>query len=172
MPLRPGRVISRPKRPWTRVSKSKPRKSYVVGVPYPKISQFEMGTRTGNFDCEIFLVSKDNVQIRDNALEASRIVAQKFLEKKLGLANYFLKILIYPHNVIREHSIATGAGADRFSQGMRLAFGRPVGKSSIVRKGQRLVMLRMNKSNIEIAKAALVRAGKKIRARTRIEVKE
>ena len=173
MGLRPGRVLKGKKRPWTRVSKSKPRKSYVVGVPYPRIHVFEMGNKEAEFDREVFLVSKDDVQIRDNALESARIVSHKFLEKKLGgSTNYFYKMLVYPHNVIREHSIATGAGADRYSQGMAHAFGKPVGKAAIVKAGQKIIMVRVNKEHAGIAKQALKRASSKIRCRTTIEVKE
>jgi large subunit ribosomal protein L10e len=169
MPLRPGRILKNPKRPWSRVSKTKPRKSYVVGVPFPKINQFEMGAREGKFDTTMYLISKDDVQIRDNAMEASRIVCHKYLEKKLTALGYFYKILVYPHNVIREHSIATGAGADRFSQGMRHNFGHPVGKDAIIRAGTRMAMLRINKVNAKVGKDALLKAGKKIRPRVMIE---
>jgi large subunit ribosomal protein L10e len=172
MPLRPGRILKNAKRPWSRVSKSKPRKSYVVGVPFPKINQFEMGSKTAKFDTIMYLVSLDDVQMRDNAMEAARIVTHKFLEKKLGPTGYFYKVLVYPHNVIREHSIATGAGADRFSQGMRHNFGRPVGKDAIVKAGHRISMLRIDKINLQVGKEALVKASKKIRPHTRIDVIE
>jgi large subunit ribosomal protein L10e len=171
MGLRPGRVLKKKKRPWTRVSKHKPKKSYAKGVPYPRIHVFEMGNKEGNFDREVYLVSKDDVQIRDNALEAARIVSHKLLEKKLE-NNYFYKILVYPHNVLREHSLATGAGADRYSQGMAHAFGKPVGKAAIVKKGQSIIMIRVNKKDVPIAKEALKRANSKIRCTTTIKVKE
>ena len=140
MGLRPGRTIRRVERPYTRVSKKVPRKSYVVGVPFPKTHQFEMGNRLGNFDTSLYLVAKQAVQIRDNALEASRIVAHKFLETKIGLNNFFMKILVYPHHVIREKPIATGAGADRYSQGMRQSFGKPAGTAVQVKVNQRLFL--------------------------------
>src|SRR3990172_9526415 len=139
MGLRPGRVVREVRRPYTRVSKSMPRKSYVVGVPFPKLHQFEMRDRKGNYDTTLYLVANQAVQIRDNAMEAARIVSTKFLETKLA-TNFFMKILIYPHQVVREHSIAQGAGADRFSQGMRRNFGHPVGTAAIVKKGQRIFM--------------------------------
>jgi len=170
MALRPGRTIKQKKRAWSRVSKRKPRKSYAVGVPYPRIHVFNMGNKDGSFDMELYLVSKEDVNIRDNALEAARIVAHKYLEKKIGEANYFFKILIYPHNVLREKSIATGAGADRFSQGMRKSFGRPSGKAAIVKTGQKIFMVGVNDKNEKIAKDALKRAASKIRCSTRVEV--
>jgi large subunit ribosomal protein L10e len=168
MPLRPGRTIRRIERPYTRVSKRVPRKSYVVGVPAPRIHQFEMG-RKGNYDLSLYLVAKRDVQIRDNALEASRIVAHKFLGSKLG-ENYFFKILTFPHHVLREKPIATGAGADRYSQGMRLAFGKPVGVAVQVRKGQRLMLLQINENNLEIGKKALKKAGLKLPTPVEIQV--
>lgn len=172
MALRPGRTIKRKKRPWTRVSKKKPRRSYVVGVPYPRIHVFNMGNKDRDFEREVYLVSKDDANIRDNALEAARTVANKYLESKLGKDNYFFKILIYPHNVLREKSIATGAGADRFSRGMKLAFGRPSGKAAIVKSGQKMLMVRVDEKNVNVAKEALKRADSKIRCRARVEVVE
>jgi large subunit ribosomal protein L10e len=171
MALRPGRSIRRVERPYTRVSKKVPRKSYVVGVPFPKTHQFEMGTK-GDFDSLCYLVSEDNVQIRDNAIEASRVVAHRFLESKLGSQNYFMKILVYPHHVLREKPIATGAGADRYSQGMAHAFGKPVGTVVQVKKGQRIVMVATSKNNVEIAKQALKKFSSKISAKARIIITE
>jgi large subunit ribosomal protein L10e len=170
MALRPGRTVRRKERPYTRVSKRVPRKSYVVGVPFPKTHQFEMGNREGSFDTILYLVVERGVQIRDNALEAARIVSHKFLEKNLGASNYFLKILAYPHHVIREKPIATGAGADRYSQGMRLAFGKPIGTAIQTSAGQKLVELRIKRENLEIGKEALRKFGLKISSPIRIEV--
>jgi len=171
MALRPGRTMRRIERPYTRVSKKVPRKSYVVGVPPSKVHQFEMGEKEGDYDLSLYLIAKEAVQVRSNALESARIVAHKFLQKKLG-SNYFFKILVYPHHVLREKPIATGAGADRFSQGMRLAFGRPVGVAVQLRKGQRIMLLRVKKDNLKVAKMALKKAGYKLSTPVRIEIEE
>lgn len=170
MTLRPGRTVRKVERPYTRSSRKVPRKSYVVGVPFPKIHQFEMGTR-GEYPLGLALIAKEAVQIRGNALEAARIVATKFLEANIG-TSFFLKILVYPHHVIREHSIAQGAGADRFSQGMRRNFGHPIGTAVQVRKDQRLMFLKIQKENLELGKTALKRAGMKISTPVRIEIEE
>jgi len=172
MALRPGRTIRRVERPWTRVSAKVPRKSYVTGIPQIKLHQFEMGTRDGNFDLTLYLVAKKAVQIREQAVESARIVAQQFLEKKLGLVNYFFKVLVYPHQVIREKPIATGAGADRYSRGMAQAFGKPVTSAIQTRKNEKLMMLRTSKINLEIGKQALKKAGLKISTPTKIEIEE
>jgi large subunit ribosomal protein L10e len=172
MPLRPGRTMRRIERPYTRVSKKVPRKSYVAGAPFPKTHQFEMGNKEGSFDLTLYLVAKNSVQIRDNALEAARVVAHKFIESKLGSSNYFMKILTFPHHVIREKPIAQGAGADRYSQGMRLAFGRPVNRAVQVKKGQRIFMLKIKKENLDIGKKALKKAGLKLPTPVSIELEE
>ena len=172
MALRPGRTMRRIERPYTRVSRKNPRKSYVVGVPGLRIHQFEMGNREGNFNLALYLVSKKAVQIRHNALEAARIVAHKFLQKKIGESNYFFKILVYPHHVLREKPIATGAGADRFSQGMRRAFGKPVGTAAQVDEGQRIAMVKLNKEHLKFGKEALKKFGSKIPTPVRIEIEE
>ncbi|MEM5879590.1 MAG: 50S ribosomal protein L16 [Candidatus Aenigmatarchaeota archaeon] len=172
MPLRPGRTTRIIKRPYTRVSMKIPRKSYVAGAPFPKTHQFEMGNKNGEFDLTLYLIAEKAVQIRDNALEAARVVAHKFLESKLGASNYFMKILVFPHHVIREKPIAQGAGADRYSQGMRLAFGRPANRAVQAREGQRLFMLKIKKENLEIGKKALKKAGFKLPTSVKIEVEE
>jgi len=155
MALRPGRCYSRIERPYTRVSRRKPRKSYVVGVPDPKIKHFEMGNLKGDFDTTVWLIAKNSKQVRHNALEAARVAINKYLQKKIGNERYFAKVLVYPHHVLREHSLATGAGADRFSSGMRRAFGRPVGTAAQVKKGQRVMFIKVNKEDVEVAKEAL-----------------
>ncbi len=172
MPLRPGRTVRRLERPYTRVSQKNPRKSYVVGVPIPKIHQFRMGNPNLDANVSLYLVSKDGVQIRHNALEAARVVAHQFLEKKIGPQNYFMMILKYPFHVIREKPIATGAGADRYSQGMRLAFGRPAGVALQIKPGEKIVLIKTKKEFLEIAKQALKKFRYKIPARCSIEIQE
>ena len=172
MALRPGRTIRRIRRAYTRVSYSVPRKSYIKGVPSPRIVHFEMGNREGNFNRIVYLISKSDAQIRHNALEAARVVCNTFLMKKLGIANFFFKILKYPHQVIREKPIATGAGADRYSQGMRLAFGKPKGLALQAFKGEKIAMVKVNEENVEIAKEALRKFGSKVPIKIQIEVEE
>jgi large subunit ribosomal protein L10e len=170
MTLRPGRTTRKLDRPWTRISRSKPRKSYVVGVPASKIHQFENGTK-GNYEMRLSLYSNNGVQIRSNALEAARIVATALLEKHLG-TSFFFKVLLFPHQVIREKPIATGAGADRYSRGMAKPFGKPTGVAVRVMKGQRLIELRVNKTGLDIGKAALKRFSYKIPTTVKMEVSE
>ena len=63
---------------------------------------------------------------------------------------------------LRENKQATGAGADRVSQGMRKAYGKPVGTAARVRRNQPIISIETKPQFIEKAKEALRRAGMKI----------
>jgi large subunit ribosomal protein L10e len=130
-----------------------------------------MGDRTAEFKYEISLFSTADVLVRHNALESARVAANKFLTNKVGKKNYNFKILVYPHHVMREHSLATGAGADRFSTGMKKAYGKPVGRAARVKNGQKLMLVRTNEENVKFAKEAMRKARHKIPCRCRITSK-
>ena len=158
MGLRPGRCYRRFERPYTRQSTRVPRKGYVKGVPSSKLTQFEFGKK-GEYDRTFLLVSNNNVQIRHNSLDAARVMAAQTLEKLTGKgAEFFLKIRVYPHHVIRENALATGAGADRFQQGMRQSFGKPIGTAARVHKGQAIFEVRVNSQYESAARLALKKA--------------
>lgn len=167
MGLRPALCYRKLKRPYTRISRRVPKKSYVVGVPEPKIRQFQFGDSKGKFDLEIALVSERGVQIRHNALEAARINANKYLAE--NTTTYFFKIVPYPYHVMRENSMATGAGADRLQTGMRQSFGAPAGFAARVRAGQTLIIARVAKDREMVAREALRRAAAKMPTPCRIE---
>jgi len=166
--LRPAKCYRRVEKPYTRQSQRKPRKGYVKGVPDPKIHKFEVGDPKKKFTLKLYLISNDAVQIRHNALEASRISLNKALTKHIGKDAFFMKILVYPHHVLRENPLATGAGADRFQTGMRKAFGKPIGTAAQVRVGQKLIEVRVNKEKEAGAKKALKITGSKLPVTYRI----
>jgi large subunit ribosomal protein L10e len=138
------------------------RREYMGGVPFSRIAQFDMGNAKGDFPIKVSLVAKESCQIRHVALEAARIAANRLMMKKAGSLGYHLKILLYPHIVLRENKQATGAGADRVSQGMRAAFGKAVGTAARVKRDQHLITIRTSKAFFQNAKEALRRAGMKL----------
>ena len=142
MGLRPGRCYRHVKRPYTRQSQKRPKKGYIKGVPGSKLVTFEMGKMKDAFSLNVSLVSKGRVQIRHNALEAARVAANKSLADAIGEENFYMKVIVFPHHVLRENAMATGAGADRYQSGMRLAFGRPIGTAAQVKIGQKLFTIR------------------------------
>jgi large subunit ribosomal protein L10e len=132
------------------------------GVPGSKIALFDMGNLSKNFPVSLSLLAKECCQIRDNALEAARISANRYLMKEVGRINFHLKIRLYPHQVLREHKLAVGAGADRVSSGMRHAFGRGVGTAARVNSGQKVISVEVEEQNFDEAKEALRRASYKL----------
>ncbi len=138
------------------------RRKYMGGVPLSRIAQFDMGNTKGQFPVKISLVAKENCQIRHVALESARIAANRHMMKKAGSLGFHLKILLFPHIVLRENKQATGAGADRVSQGMRQSFGKAVGTAARVKHDQRILTIRTSKAFFQNAKRALHRASMKL----------
>jgi large subunit ribosomal protein L10e len=138
------------------------RREFMGGVPGSKITIFDMGNPGGEFPVSLSLVVKEACQIRHNALEAARITANRLLMKEVGKKNFYLKIRVFPHHVLRENKLATGAGADRVSSGMRHAFGRAVGTAARVKPGQRVLTVSVEEQNVEAAMEALRRAHYKL----------
>lgn len=163
MPRKPARMYREVKgQPYTR-------REYMGGVPNPRIVQFDMGNPEGEFPLTVRLVAKEAVQIRHNALEAARIAANRFISRRAG-QQYHLRIQPFPHNVLRENKVAVGAGADRISDGMRGAFGSPVGTAARVKAGQTLIYIRTIPPHRDRAKTALKRASHKLPTPCRIVV--
>jgi large subunit ribosomal protein L10e len=147
------------------------RKKYIRGSPAPKIVKFTMGDPTGDYEFQARLIAEKEVQIRHNALEAARVATNRVLSEKLG-TSYLLRILPYPHVVLRENKMIFGAHADRLQDGMRNAFGKAVGVAARVKVDQALIMANVNKDGIEVAKTALKRGGAKLPTPYRIVVEK
>ena len=145
------------------------RREYMGGVPSNRITQFEHGQK-GDYKVRMTLHVIEQCQIRHIALEAARISANRFLAKKIPQSGYHLKIRVFPHNVLRENKIATGAGADRISDGMRHAFGKPVGTAARVDADQEIMTLETSEAFFTTAKLALKRAAIKLPSPCYIEV--
>lgn len=151
--------------PFTRTSKKRT-KSFVKTVPQSKIVKFEMGNskghREGLLPYKIRVVAAENAQIRHNALEACRQFVNKKLEKKFP-GQYFFKIVPFPHHIQRENKMLTGAGADRMQSGMQLSYGKPAGKSAILKKGSEMFIIAVaNEKALRFAADALKKVKPKI----------
>lgn len=141
-------------RPYTR--KSKYRKyMYVRGTPHNKISRFVMGNRNKTFTYSVRLVSKTDLQIRHSALESARMSGNRRMELNAGRTNYFFRVHAYPHHILRENALASGAGADRLSTGMQKSFGKAVGVAARVHRGDVVVEIGCEEEHLELAKDAL-----------------
>ena len=167
--LRPGRCYKKLERAYTRKSKYKA-KAFIKAVPAVKIVKFDMGDLKKKFPREVNLISKEALQLRQNAVESSRLIINRILMKDLN-KNYHLKIRIYPHHVLRENKMLTGAGADRMQSGMQKAFGKPVAIASRIKKGQTIFSAYVDEKDVNIAKEALKKAIPRLPCKCAIESK-
>ena len=156
-------------RPYTRIAINVPDRNYIGASPQLKVRQFNMGNPLLAYTTVGDLVSKDSIDIRDNAIESVRSGVNRMLVKALGKDGYFMKVRIYPSQLMRENKQAQGAGADRVSQGMTLPFGIPIGRSSRVKKGQALYSVLCMDSQKDTVRKCLLRAKSKLPCKTTIE---
>lgn len=138
------------------------RRVYMGGVPQSRLLQFESGTPQRDFPVIFTLRTDERSQVRSQALEAGRIAGNRHLEKHVGKNSYFFRVRPYPHHILRENKQATGAGADRVSQGMRRAFGAAVGQAARVKADQALFEVRTTADMAKHAKHALWKVAMKI----------
>jgi len=83
-----------------------------------------------------------------------------------------MKIRIFPHHILRENPLATGAGADRMSTGMKKSFGKSIGIAAQVKANKILFTIKVNKNGIEVARKALKKAAHKLPCRCIIRSEE
>tara|TARA_Y100000296_G_C5007830_1_gene173549 strand:+ start:63 stop:587 length:525 start_codon:yes stop_codon:yes gene_type:complete len=169
--LRRANAYRRLERPYTRISKYKKR-AYIKVRPNSTIVKFDIGNLTKKFPFQVQLVSRNNVQIRHNALESARQTSNRVLEKTIGKKAYHLKIRVFPHHILRENPLASGAGADRMSTGMKKSFGKPISTAARIKKRQIIMHVGVSKANIPTAKLAMKRASQKFPFAWNIVVEE
>jgi large subunit ribosomal protein L10e len=137
------------------------RKEYMGGIPGSKIVKFTMGNTNKDFSSRLELIALKAGQIRHNALEAARIAANRLMELEVGRDNFLLKIIPYPHQVLREHKRLNVAQADRFQEGMKRAYGKAVGTAARLKRGDKIISINVGESHIPQAQIALKRAADK-----------
>lgn len=145
------------------------RQEYMGGIPTCRVTQFDTGNLKERFPVTYSLEGEEASQVRDIALEAARVSAVRVLEKMAPNA-YHLKVRRYPHQILREHKMAMGAGADRISDGMRRAFGKPVGHAVRAQIGTTLLTIYTTADHADAAKEALRKASHKLPTPTRVVI--
>ena len=166
--LRKGCCYRKLERPYTRKSKFKS-KGYIKAMPNHKISRFNMGDSKKKYDFKLKMVSKDTLQIRHNALESSRVIVNRNLQRTLG-TNYCFFLNLYPHHGLRENKMLGGAHADRLQKGMGHPFGRVIGTAAQVKVGKTLFTALVYKGGLESAKVAFKTAFSRLPGRFSLEV--
>ena len=169
--LRKGVSYRRLERPYTRKSKYK-KKNFVRATPHLSVVRFDMGSPKRKFNCQLDLISKEDLQIRHNSIESARLTSNRLLEGALGKTGFHLKIRIFPHHILRENPLAAGAGADRMSTGMQKSFGKPIGLAARVKRGQVLFTLKLDRQHLHLGRKAFKRAATKLPCTCTIDVTE
>ena len=146
------------------------RGDYIAGAPQPRIAKYTMGKYSDDYEYELLLIAQEDMQIRDAALESARIALTKNLSTDLGNEGYFIELKAHPHHVLRENKLIFGAHADRLQEGMRRAFGKPVGRAARVTKGSPVFRVLVNENGLQAAKKALKIASKKLPKSYRIVI--
>ena len=157
--------------PYTRRSKVKNR-AYIKAVPPNKIVKYGMGNEKGfyseKFPYVLEIVADEQVQIRDNALEACRQLVNKVIDKALQ-GQYFFQIKAHPHQILKENKMLTGAGSDRMQTGMQKSFGKTAGRAAVVKKGKTIFLLALpNLKAAQMGRKALSLVKSKLPGRTKI----
>ncbi|WP_119817363.1 50S ribosomal protein L16 [Halalkaliarchaeum desulfuricum] len=151
------------------------RREYVTGVPGSKIAQHNMGNLQSDPDdypIHISLRVEEEVQLRHGALESARLSANRHLLQEIDQENYKMVLRKFPHHVIRENKQATGAGADRVSDGMRQSFGKPVGTAARIGADEPVFTAYCHPEDADTVKEAFRRAYNKISPPCRIVVEK
>lgn len=164
MGLRKGKCYRKVVRAYTRKSKFK-RKAFIKTIPPMKIVKFQMGSFEKKFDFQINFISKDPLQVRQNAIESARIMVNRHLARSLGPLNYYFRVTRYPHHVLRENKMLTGAHADRMQTGMQHSFGIPVGLAVQLKKNEPLFYALVYKKDLEKAKLIVQSASPRLPGR-------
>jgi len=149
------------------------RREYITGIPGSKIAQHNMGDLQADpedYPVQISLVVEEAVQLRHGSLESARLSANRHLLKTLGEGQYKMILRKFPHQVLRENKQATGAGADRVSDGMRQSFGKIVGTAARVPKGDPIFTAYCDVDQAPVVKEAFRRAYNKMSPPCRIVV--
>jgi len=158
-----------------RYCKNKPyiKSRFCRGVPDPKIQIYDVGRKSASVDdfplC-VHLVSGEYEQISSEALEAGRIVVNKYMTKYAGKDVFHLRVRVHPFHVLRINKMLSCAGADRLQTGMRQAFGKPTGTVARVNIGQILFSVRAKDSHLKQVVESLRRAKYKFPGRQNIVV--
>jgi large subunit ribosomal protein L10e len=148
------------------------RRKFMGGVPGSKIVKFTMGNTGKKFPMRVELINLEHGQIRNNSLESARIAANRQLELQLGKDLYVMKVVPFPHIVLREHKRVNVAQADRFQEGMKRPYGKPTGTAARVKRGEPLIVIEVEQEGVEVAREALKRAMDKFPLPSKIFVKE
>merc|ERR1711972_827107 len=136
-----------------RYIKNKPyiKSRFCRGVPDGKLKIYDVGKKRANVDefpLAVHLVCDEKENLSSEALEAARIVVNKYMTVNCGKDSFHMRIRVHPFHVLRINKMLSCAGADRLQTGMRGAFGKPTGVAARVDVGQILMTVRCREKDV------------------------
>lgn len=171
MGLRPAKCYrSLSQRAYSRTATRVHRRNYIGTSPGIKVRQWNMGNGVKLFSHIANLHADEGIIIRDNAIESARMTANRHLVKLCGKDNFFMKVRVFPFDVLRENKQAQGAGADRVTKGMAHCFGKPIGRGARVRPNKILFSVLINEDQVQNAIIALLKAKSRFPCKVHVEV--
>ncbi len=150
-------------------SMSYTRQEYIHSKPQTKVTRYSLGDANVDYDYVVTLVADHSAEIRGSALESARVTSNKIISAITGLP-FLIRVLTYPHEIVRAHKFMGFAGADRLSQGMKRSFGRSTDRAAKVNAGQPFLAIHTLEAGLENAKEALRRASKKLPVTSKVVV--
>merc|ERR1712151_319421 len=156
-----------------RYIKNKPyiKSRFCRGVPDAKLKIYDVGKKNAgvnDFPLAVHLVCNEKENLSSEALEAARIVINKYMTVNAGKDSFHMRIRVHPYHVLRINKMLSCAGADRLQTGMRGAYGKPYGLCARVDIGQIMISIRCKQNVVPVAAEALRRAMYKFPARQRV----
>ncbi len=82
----------------------------------PKLKIYDVGRKKANVDefpSAVHLVCDEKENLSSEALEAARIVVNKYMVTKCGKDNFHMRIRLHPYHILRINKMLSCAGADR-----------------------------------------------------------
>jgi large subunit ribosomal protein L10e len=141
-------------RPYTRKS-AVMTKSFIKTIPPQKVVKLRMGDikafDANKFPIVLKMITVEDIQMRDTAIESARQFVHHELEANF-LGQYYLGLKVFPHHILRENRMLTGAGADRMQTGMAHSFGTAIGRAAFLKAGGEIFIVGVNTE--KAAKAA------------------
>ena len=89
---------------WRALERPYTRADYIAGAPQPRIAKYNMGKYSDDYRYELLLVAKEDMQIRDVALESARVALTKRLSSALGSEGFYAELKAHPHHVLERIS--------------------------------------------------------------------
>jgi len=130
------------------------RKEYISAMPLlPEgLNRFTFGNTKEHFPAKMSLIAERDVQVSAQTLLTCRIHLNKEL-KRIGEESFKLQIKTIPYHIAREHGLVGIAKAERFAKGMRLGFGKPIGRFARIHSGQTIFEIQIRDDAVACAVA-------------------